>query len=118
MKIDKYTMVSLIYQLKEKNEVGRVLEELKEEKPLRFLYGSGRLLPAFEANIFSLESGDPFSFNLVAENAYGTRREEMIIDVPISVFEVEGAIDENICKVGNEVPMVDGAGNPFYGVII
>jgi FKBP-type peptidyl-prolyl cis-trans isomerase SlyD len=118
MKIDKYSMVSLIYQLREKNENGRMLEELSEERPLKFLYGSGRLLPAFEANILSLSTGDPFSFNLEAENAYGSRREEMIIDVPVSVFEVDGKIDENICKVGNEVPMTDGDGNPFYGVII
>jgi FKBP-type peptidyl-prolyl cis-trans isomerase SlyD len=117
MKIDKNAMVSLIYQLREKNENGRILEELNEGKPLKFLYGSGRLLPAFEANIYSLSSGDSFSFLLDSENAYGSRREEMIIDIPISVFEVEGKVDEEICRVGNEVPMVDGTGNPFYGVI-
>ncbi len=118
MKIDKNAMVSLIYQLREKNENGRILEELDESKPLKFLYGSGRLLPAFEANIFSLSTGDKFSFLLEAENAYGSRREEMIIDIPISVFETEGKVDEEICRVGNEVPMTDGAGNPFYGIII
>ena len=117
MKIDVNTMVSLIYQLRELNSNGKVLEELQESKPLNFVFGTGKLLPAFEANILSLKSGDPFSFNLNAEHAYGDRREDMIIDVPISVFENEGKVDENICRVGNEVPMVDGSGNPFYGVI-
>jgi FKBP-type peptidyl-prolyl cis-trans isomerase SlyD len=117
MQIDYNKMVSLIYQLREKNADGRVLEELKEMKPLKFVFGTGKLLPAFEANILTLSSGDQFTFHLNAENAYGSRREDMIIDVPISVFEKEGKVDENICIVGNEVPMVDGAGNPFYGTI-
>jgi FKBP-type peptidyl-prolyl cis-trans isomerase SlyD len=117
MKIDHNTMVSLIYQLREANFDGKIIEELQESKPLKFIFGSGKLLPAFEGNILSLKSGDAFSFNLNAENAYGTRREELLIDVPISVFENEGKVDEDICRVGNQVPMVDGSGNPYYGVI-
>jgi FKBP-type peptidyl-prolyl cis-trans isomerase SlyD len=117
MKIDQNTMVSIIYELRETNAAGRLLEALKEEKPLNFIFGTGKLLPAFETNLLSLSRGDTFSFNLSADKAYGERREEMIIDVPLSVFENEGVVDENICRVGNEVPMVDGSGNPFYGII-
>jgi FKBP-type peptidyl-prolyl cis-trans isomerase SlyD len=117
MKINQNKMVSLIYELRETDLSGRILEELKESKPLKFVFGTGKLLPAFEANLLSLNTGDKFNFNLSAEKAYGERREEMIIDVPLSVFEVEGKLDENICRVGNEVPMVDGSGNPFNGII-
>jgi FKBP-type peptidyl-prolyl cis-trans isomerase SlyD len=117
MKIDQNKMVSIIYELRETNTNGRLLEELKENKPLNFIFGTGRLLPAFEANLLSLGSGDSFSFNLSADKAYGERREEMITEVPLSVFENDGIVDENICRVGNEVPMVDGSGNPFYGII-
>ena len=49
--------------------------------------------------------------------AYGEKREEMIINVPIAVFEADGKIDENICRVGNEVPMMDSEGNPLNGII-
>jgi FKBP-type peptidyl-prolyl cis-trans isomerase SlyD len=49
--------------------------------------------------------------------AYGERREDMIIDVPVSVFETDGKINEDICRVGNEVPMMDTEGNPLNGVI-
>jgi FKBP-type peptidyl-prolyl cis-trans isomerase SlyD len=117
MKIDKNTMVSLVYELKETNFEGRILEELQEDRPLKFIFGTGRLLPAFEAKIKSLNSGDSFSFDLSADQAYGERREEMIIDVPLSVFENNGKVDENICRVGNEVPMMDGSGNPLSGII-
>jgi len=117
MKIDQNRMVSLIYELRETNTSGRILEELQENKPLKFIFGTGRLLPKFEAHILSLNTGDSFSFNLGADQAYGERREEMIIDVPLSVFANEGKPDENICRVGNEVPMIDGSGNQVYGVI-
>ena len=117
MQIDKNRAVSLTYKLCESDNKGKILEELGENKPLKFVYGAGRLLPAFEANLFSLKSGDSFSFGLSADQAYGERREEMIIDVPISVFEKGGKIDENICRVGNEVPMTDGSGNQLFGTI-
>lgn len=117
MKIEKNKMVSLIYELKERDSEGRIIEALDENRPLNFIFGTGRLLPVFESNIDSLKIGDPFNFRLNASNAYGDRREEMIINVPISVFETDGKLNEDICQVGNEIPMVDPDGNPLRGTI-
>lgn len=117
MKIEKNKMVSLVYELREGDAEGRILETLDENRPLTFIYGTGRLLPFFEAKINSLDNGDLFNFTLNAEIAYGEKREDMIIDVPVSVFETEGKINEDICRVGNEVPMMDTEGNPLNGVI-
>jgi FKBP-type peptidyl-prolyl cis-trans isomerase SlyD len=117
MKIEKNKMVSLIYELREGDSEGRVLETLDEKRPLTFIYGTGRLLPFFENNIDALGNGDAFKFTLKAEDAYGERREDMIIDVPISVFETDGKVNNDICKIGNEVPMMDSEGNPLNGVI-
>lgn len=117
MKIEKNKMVSLIYELRESDKNGKVIEVLDESRPLNFVFGTGRLLPVFESNIESLDAGDNFSFNLVPEMAYGERREDMIVDVPVSVFETEGKLNEEICFVGNEVPMMDSQGNPINGVI-
>jgi FKBP-type peptidyl-prolyl cis-trans isomerase SlyD len=49
--------------------------------------------------------------------AYGDKREEMIVNVPVAVFETDGKINEDICRVGNEVPMMDKDGNPLTGII-
>jgi FKBP-type peptidyl-prolyl cis-trans isomerase SlyD len=117
MKIEKNKMVSLIYELREGDSGGRIIETLDELKPLTFLYGTGRLLPFFESNISDLGIGESFMFTLTSEMAYGERREEMIVDVPVSVFESDGKINEDICRVGNEVPMMDGEGNPLNGTI-
>jgi FKBP-type peptidyl-prolyl cis-trans isomerase SlyD len=117
MKIEKNKMVSLIYELRESNAEGRVIEVLDEKKPLSFIFGTGRLLPVFESNISDLLKGDSFSFALDADMAYGEKREEMIVNVPLAVFETEGKLNEDICFVGNEVPMMDTDGNPLNGVI-
>ncbi len=117
MKIEKNKMVSLVYELRESNEDGRVLEALNEARPLKFIYGTGKLLPLFETNIDSLKTGDNFRFSLDSGMAYGDKREEMIVNVPLSVFETDGKINEDICRVGNEVPMMDGEGNNLSGVI-
>lgn len=118
MKIENNKVVSLIYELREGNTDGKVIESLEESKPMIFLYGSGRLLPSFESHILSLEKGDNFNFVLDSKSAYGERREEMIINLAPSIFEHEGKIDENICSVGNEVPMMDTNGNRIVGTII
>ena len=117
MKIEKNKMVSLIYELREGDSGGKIIETLDEQRPLTFIYGTGRLLPFFESNINYLDSGDSFTFTLQSGIAYGDRREEMIVDVPVSVFESDGKINEDICRVGNEVPMMDSEGNPLNGRI-
>jgi len=111
-------MVSLIYELRESDSQGRIIEALDENKPLKFIFGNGKLLPEFESNISTLNNGDPFSFNLSAEMAYGTRTEDMIINVPVSVFQTDGKLNEDICQIGNDVPMMDSQGNPLNGTII
>ena len=64
MKIEKNKMVSLIYELRESDSEGRIFETLDENRPLKFVYGTGRLLPFFESNINALDNGDAFSFTL------------------------------------------------------
>ena len=117
MKIENNKMVSLIYELRENDSSGRIIEALDDARPLIFIYGTGRLLPVFESKISFLETGDHFRFKLNPEMAYGDKREEMIVNVPVAVFETDGKINEDICMVGNEVPMSDSEGNPLTGII-
>jgi FKBP-type peptidyl-prolyl cis-trans isomerase SlyD len=117
MKIEKNKYVSLMYELRENNGDGKVIEEMDPSRPLSFVYGAGRLIAGFEAGIASLTTGDDFSFTVPSVEAYGERREDMIIDVPVSVFHKDGVLDEEICFVGNSVPMSDNQGRRIDGVI-
>ena len=91
MVIEKNKVVSVVYELRVDNAQGEIVEALDESKPLTFLYGSGSLLPKFEANIDGLKVGDNFNFELKSEDAYGIASEEAIVDIPKHIFHVRHA---------------------------
>jgi len=118
MVIEKDKVVSLIYELRVDGTSGEIIESLKEDKPLTFIYGTGALLPKFEDNINGLKSGDAFSFLLQCGDAYGLGTEEAVVEIPKQVFEVEGEFDKELVSVGNAIPMMDGEGNRLNGVVV
>lgn len=117
MTVAENKFVSLIYELRENDSQGKVIEVVKEDKPLRFIFGKGQMLPMFEDNIKGLSQDDPFSFALDAKNAYGQFNKDAIADLPIDIFKVDGKVDEKTVVVGNVLPMQDNKGNVFYGKV-
>ena len=115
MKIGENSYVSLTYDL---NVGGEIVDKATAEKPLEFILGIGMLLPAFEEKIKGLKANDKFDFKLDAENAYGNLVAEAVIDLPKSVFMVEGQIDEEMLVVGNHIPMMDNQGNQMVGTVV
>jgi FKBP-type peptidyl-prolyl cis-trans isomerase SlyD len=118
MIIEKNKVVSLIYELRVDNSKGDVIESLNDDKPLTFLYGTGALLPKFEANIDGMKVGDAFAFDLKCEDAYGMATEDAVVEIPKHVFEVDGEFDNDMVKEGNAIPMMDGEGNRLNGVVV
>jgi FKBP-type peptidyl-prolyl cis-trans isomerase SlyD len=118
MKISKDKVVSLTYELRLDHQEGEIVETLKSDGPLVFIYGSGNLLPKFEENIDGLIVGDKFNFNLASIDAYGEKDADAIVNIPISIFEVEGKIDDNMLQLGNKIPMQDSSGNKLTGSVV
>ncbi len=118
MIIEENKVVSLTYELRVNDEKGEVVEKVEKKAPLTFLFGRNNLLPDFEAKIDGLKEGDPFSFMLEPEKAYGQISNEAIVDLPKNVFEVDGKIDENLLKEGNTIPMQDNSGNRLNGIVM
>jgi FKBP-type peptidyl-prolyl cis-trans isomerase SlyD len=118
MIIEENKVVSLTYELRVNDELGEIVEKVEEQAPLTFLFGRGNLLPDFEANINGLAVGDPFSFKLEPEKAYGPVSEEAVVDLPKNIFEIDGKIDENLLKPGNNIPMQDNTGNRLNGIVV
>ena len=114
MKIAKDKVVGLSYILKVQ---GREIEKVTAEEPLTFIFGSGMLLPKFEANVLDKEPGDLFEFELEAEDAYGQVNSQMIVDLPLNIFEIDGKIDFEVIKVGNILPMQDKEGHRMNGIV-
>ncbi len=110
-------VVSIIYELRRDNQNGEVVEALSQENPLTFLLGSGNLLPKFEENLIGLTTGQSFKFILASEDAYGPFQDNAVVDVPISIFQVEGKTDTNLLQLGNVIPMMDNEGRRLNGVV-
>ena len=114
MKIGEKTFVALSYQLKVD---GEVVETVTAESPLRFVYGTGFLLPAFEKQLVGLEPGGGFAFRLEPAEAYGDVVADAVVELPKEVFMIEGKIEDGLLEVGNQLPMSDNQGNRLVGVV-
>lgn len=81
MQVSENTIVELKYILTKNNDQGEVLEIMDEHWPFKFLFGSGKLLPAFEEKLKGLTDGQSFSFTLGFDEAYGPHLQEKITQV-------------------------------------
>ncbi len=117
MKIEKNRVVTLTYELRIQNENGEesLVEVANEEQPMAFIYGMSGLPDQFEDNLSDLGEGDNFDFKLDAEEGYGQFDDNAVVELPMNVFEVEGAVPDNMLEVGNFIPMTDSEGNQLQG---
>ncbi|MCK4664144.1 MAG: FKBP-type peptidyl-prolyl cis-trans isomerase [Bacteroidales bacterium] len=118
MKISKDKIVSVIYELKYDDENGEIIEKRPFGEPMTFIFGSGKLLKDFEANLEGLEIGNDFSFKLTSEQAYGSVSKEAIVELPKNMFIVDGKLREDLLKKGSRIPMKDNSGNRIDGTVI
>ncbi|MFB6257177.1 MAG: peptidylprolyl isomerase [Flavobacteriales bacterium] len=117
MDVADQRIISVSYKLHAGDQQGQLVEEVSKEEPLRFLYGGGNLLQAFEQNVQGLNEGDPFDFTIPSDEAYGPYREDAVIELPYDAFRVEGELREDLLKVGTRVPMQDSEGNSLEGKV-
>lgn len=111
--ITKNKVVSVSYELRTQAD-GEIIERAGTENPLTFVCGYDQTIPQFEMNLLGLKEGDKFDFSLTADNAYGPRNEEMVVDLPLNLFE---QVEEEMLKVGSVLPMQDSLGRKLQGEI-
>lgn len=114
MKIEANRVISLSYTL---TVEGEVIEEVDASQPLEFLFGSGYLLPKFEANLLNKQVGDSFDFKLSPEEAYGQINSEALVKLSKDLFKIDGKIEQGLLTIGNVIPMQDSEGNRLQGVV-
>lgn len=114
MKIDKNCVVALTYDLEVDNEI---VQSVKEDSPMEFIYGTGYLLPKFEEQIHQKEAGDRYDFTLAAADAYGEEDPQAFVELPKEIFKVDGKIEEGLLTIGHVLPMQDSDGNRLHGSI-
>ena len=62
-------------------EDGTVFDSSREREPLEFTLGSDMLIAGFEKAVVGMGIGDATKVTIPADEAYGQRNDEMVIDV-------------------------------------
>ena len=117
MVIAKNTVVSLHYRLTENDVLGELVEETFGGEPLVFLFGAGQMIPEFERQLAGKTSGEQFAFGIKSEEAYGDHDPDAVVQLPMSTFEEDGGVDQDMLKIGTIIPMSDDQGNRLNGMV-
>lgn len=85
MKVKNDLVVSIHFGVAEVD--GSPLDSTENGAPLEFIQGSHYLVPGLEAELEGKEVGDKFDVKLEADQAYGPFQDELVQEVPLSLFE-------------------------------
>jgi len=77
-------LVSVHYTGKLTN--GEVFDSSKERDPLEFTLGKKEMLVGFEEGVVGMKPGETKSVKLNPEQAFGDRREDLILEIPKDKF--------------------------------
>lgn len=82
---------------------GTVFDSSRGRTPLEFTLGTGQVIPGFESAIEGMQPGEEREVTIPAVDAYGPRREELLLAVPRDQFP------PNIApEVGQQLQMSSG----------
>ena len=102
--------VSVHYTGKLKN--GEVFDSSKDRDPLEFTLGQEELLAGFEDGVVGMKPGESKSVTLEPENAFGDRREDLLLKLP------KKEIPQNITpSVGLQLKLSNASGNEIAVVV-
>lgn len=126
MEINTMHVATIHYTLT--NDAGEVIDQSPPQSPLVYLHGAGNIVPGLEKALTGKQAGDSIKADLVPEEAYGPRHDQMIQKVPRSAFpDVEvktgmqfeartehGPLMVTVTEVGEDNVIVDG-NHPLAG---
>lgn len=60
---------------------GTIFDSSRDREPLEFTLGEGEVIPGFEQAVMGMEPGETKTVTITAEEAYGPRRDDLLIEV-------------------------------------
>lgn len=69
-----------------KLEDGTVFDSSRGREPLEFTLGTGQVIPGFDEAVTGMAPGEEKSITIPADEAYGPRRDEMVVTVDRGQF--------------------------------
>lgn len=85
MQIADNHVVTLHYSVK--TQTGDLIDESQSEEPLAFIQGSHFMIAGLEDALYGKQKGEKFEITIEPEQAYGHRQDNLVQEVPASMFE-------------------------------
>jgi FKBP-type peptidyl-prolyl cis-trans isomerase 2 len=92
---------------------GSTFDSSDGRDPLEFEVGSGAVIPGFDNGVIGMTVGDKKTLNIPADEAYGERHQELVMDFPKDRFP-----EDMNPEVGMQLMMNNGAGQQFPVTIV
>ncbi len=109
---------------------GTVFDSSREREPLEFTVGTGQVISGFERAVEGMEVGEAREARIEADDAYGERRDDLVLDLPkeqvpedmeiapgmrLELRQPDGqAVPVTVAEVGEESVTLD-ANHPLAG---
>lgn len=77
--------VVLVHYVGKLND-GNIFDSSEGREPLEFKIGSQTVIPGFEQGVIDMAVGEKKTINIPCDEAYGQRRDDMIVDMPKDQF--------------------------------
>jgi len=92
---------------------GTTFDSSEGREPLEFEVGSGMVIPGFDDGVTGMTIGEKKTINIPADEAYGQKEKERIMDFPIDRFP-----PDMVPEVGMQLSMNNGEGGEIPVIII
>lgn len=92
---------------------GSTFDSSEGREPLEFQVGSGQVIKGFDDAVADMEVGAKKTVTIPVDQAYGSRREDMIMEYPLTEFP-----EDINPQTGMQLHMSDDQGNVFPVSII
>jgi FKBP-type peptidyl-prolyl cis-trans isomerase 2 len=86
---------------------GTVFDTSANRDPLEFTLGDGNMIKGFDSAVYGMQAGEEKSITIPCEEAYGEKREDMMLEIPIE--QVPPHIQP---ELGMELSLQNQAGQP------
>jgi peptidylprolyl isomerase len=86
---------------------GTVFDSSEGRSPLGFVLGDGNMIKGFDAAVYGMSVGDQKSVTIPCVEAYGEKREDMLLDIPMN--QVPPSIKP---EIGMELSLQNQMGQP------
>lgn len=94
-------------------EDGSVFDSSASREPLGFTLGDGNMIKGFDAAVYGMVIGDKKTVTIPAAEAYGVRRDDMMIEVPR-----EHVPADILPEVGLSLVLQDEGGRPMPVTVV